>query len=148
MTKPTIWPVRPAKTQGQPGHPPSLIWVSLSAWRKLGSLAQADLSLRWMHSHFDGFVVRRLIYIVRSAFYTQPTEALDTDSEILFLPIVLIKTHTFSTFYSGCTFWPLYYNNPCDNQKCIHVFNYLQYACSFIQLKILWTFDFTPISEL
>ena len=50
---------------------------SLSAWRKLGSLAthwvhsedwsdwvdaQADLSLRWVHSHFVGFVMRRLIY--------------------------------------------------------------------------------------
>ena len=51
---------------------------SLSTWRKLGSFsyplsgqrrlwsdwedAQADLSLRWVHSHFVGFVVRRLIY--------------------------------------------------------------------------------------
>ena len=50
---------------------------SLSAWRKLGSLAthwahsedwsdwadaQADLSLRWAHSHFVGFVMRRLIW--------------------------------------------------------------------------------------
>ena len=49
--------------------------LSLSAWRKLGSLAthlahsedwsewadaQADLSLRWAHSHFVGFVMRLL----------------------------------------------------------------------------------------
>ena len=137
MTKPTILPVRPAKTQGQPGHPSSLIWVfavrmkkawalsyPLSAQRRLWSDwadAQADLSLRWMHSHFVGFVVRRLEYIVRSAFYTQPTEALDTDPEILFFPIFLIKTHTFSTIYSGCTFWPLYYNNPCDT-KCTYLY--------------------------
>ena len=42
---------------------------SLSAWRKLGSLAtdaQADLSLRWVHSHFVGFVTRQLILEVSS----------------------------------------------------------------------------------
>ena len=52
---------------------------SLSAWKKLESLtthwahsedwsdwadAQADLSLRWAHSHFVGFVVRRLTFEV------------------------------------------------------------------------------------
>ena len=66
----------------QPGHPPSLIrvfavrmrkaWVfsyPLSAQRRLWSDwvdAQAGLSLRWAHSHFVGFVIRRLIcYIGR-----------------------------------------------------------------------------------
>ena len=60
----------------QPGHPPSLIWVvavrmkkawvlsyPLSAQRRLWSDwadAQADLSLRWVHTHFVGFVTRRL----------------------------------------------------------------------------------------
>ena len=29
--------------------------------------AQADLSLRWLHSHFVGFVMRQLIYILISA---------------------------------------------------------------------------------
>ena len=64
--------VRPAET-GQPGHPPNLIrvfavrmkkaWVlsyPLSAQRRLWSNwadAQADLSLRWAHSHFVGFVM-------------------------------------------------------------------------------------------
>ena len=70
----------PSEDSGQPGHPHSLISFgqpSLSAWRKLGSLAthwahredgsdwvdaQADLSLRWAHSHFVGFVMRRLLY--------------------------------------------------------------------------------------
>ena len=63
----------------QPGHPPSLIrvfavrmkkaWVliyPLSAQRRLWSDwadAQADLSLRWAHSHIVGFVTRRLIYL-------------------------------------------------------------------------------------
>ena len=62
----------------QPGHPHSLIrvfafrtknaWVlsyQLSAQRRLWSVwanAQADLSLRWAHSHFAGFVMRRLNY--------------------------------------------------------------------------------------
>ena len=61
----------------QPGHPPSLIrvfavhmkktWVlsyPCSAQRRLWSDwadAHADLSLRWAHSHFVGFVMRRLI---------------------------------------------------------------------------------------
>ena len=68
--------VRPAKTD-QPGHLPNLIrvfavrmkkaWVlsyPLSAQRRLWSDwvdAQADLSLRWVLSHFVGFVMRRLI---------------------------------------------------------------------------------------
>ena len=62
----------------QPGHPPSLIrvfavrikkaWVlsyPLIAQRRLWSDwtdAQADLSLRWAHTHFVGFVTRRLKY--------------------------------------------------------------------------------------
>ena len=70
-----------SKDSDQPGHPPSLIESSLSAWRKLGSLAihwaqsedsdqtglwsdwaeaQAYLSLCWAHSHFVGFVMQRL----------------------------------------------------------------------------------------
>ena len=76
MTKPKKWYVCPAKTD-QPEHPPSLIrvftvcmkkaWVfsyPLSTQRRLWSDwadAQADLSLRWAHSHFVGFVMRWLI---------------------------------------------------------------------------------------
>ena len=67
----------PSDDTDQPGHPLSLIrvfavrmkkaWVlsySLSAQRSLRSDwadAQADLSLRWVYSHFLGFVVSRLI---------------------------------------------------------------------------------------
>ena len=63
----------------QPGHPPSLIrvfavcmkkaWVlsyPLSTQQRLWSDwadAQADMSLRWAHSHFVGFVMRRLILL-------------------------------------------------------------------------------------
>ena len=66
----------PSEDSDQPGHPPSLIrvfavrmkkaWVlsyPLSAQRRLWSDwadAQADLSLRWAHSHFVGFVMRWL----------------------------------------------------------------------------------------
>ena len=62
----------PSEDSDQPGHPPSLIrvftvrtkkaWVlsyPLSAQRRLWSDwadAQADLSLRWAHSHIVGFV--------------------------------------------------------------------------------------------
>ena len=67
----------PSEDSDQPGHPPSLIrvfavrmkkpWVlsyPLSAQRRLWSNwvdAQADLSLRWAHTHFVGFVMLWLI---------------------------------------------------------------------------------------
>ena len=69
--------VPPAKTQISLGIRPVRSESSLSAWRKLGSLAthwvhsedswsdwadaQADLSLRWVYSHFVGFVMSRLM---------------------------------------------------------------------------------------
>ena len=63
--------VRPAKTQISLGIRPVWSESLLSAWRKLGALAthwahskdsdqagaQADLSLRWGHTHFVGFVM-------------------------------------------------------------------------------------------
>ena len=67
MTEQTKSQVRPAKTQLSLGIRPVWPEASLSAWRKLGSLptqwahsedwsdwadAQANLSLRWAHSHF------------------------------------------------------------------------------------------------
>ena len=68
----------PSEDSDQPGHPPSLIrvfavcmkkaWVlsyPLSAQRRLWSDradAQADLSLRWVHTYFLGFVMSRLIF--------------------------------------------------------------------------------------
>ena len=70
----------PSEDSDQPGHPPSLIrvfavrmkkaWVLSYPWsaqRRLWSDwadAQADRSLRWAHSHFVGFVMRRLIFSV------------------------------------------------------------------------------------
>ena len=76
MTKPTKWHVCSAKTN-QPGHLPSLIRIFAVRMKKAQVLsyllcaqrglwsdwadAQADLSLRWAHSHFVGFVMRWLI---------------------------------------------------------------------------------------
>ena len=65
----------PSEDSDQPGHPPSLIRVFavrsmakdpcfLHADSKVWSDwadAQADLSLRWAHTHFFGFVMSRLI---------------------------------------------------------------------------------------
>ena len=70
MTKPTKWHVCPVKTQIKLGIRPVRSKSSLSAWRKIGSLAthwahsedwsdwtdaQADLSLRWVHRSFYWF---------------------------------------------------------------------------------------------
>ena len=94
MTKPTKWHVRPAKTQISLGIRPVWSESSLCAWRKVGSLVthwahsedsdqtgypktlirlggcpEADLSLRWAHSHFISFVMRRLICLITTAKY-------------------------------------------------------------------------------
>ena len=62
--------VRPAKTQISLGMCPVWSESSLSAWRKLGSLAT-----HWVHSedsdHFVGFVMSRLIYL----FHVSPYNA-------------------------------------------------------------------------
>ena len=67
----------PSEDPDQPGHPPNLIRVVTIRMKKPRVLsyarrrlwsdwadAQADLSLLWAHSHFVGFVMRRL----RSSF--------------------------------------------------------------------------------
>ena len=79
MTKPTKWPVRPAKAQISLGIRPvwSVRCLHEEAWRKLGSLAtqwahsedsaQSDLSLCWAHKsfcwfcHFVGFEAAHLL---------------------------------------------------------------------------------------
>ena len=71
----------PSEDSDQPGHPPRLISVfavrmktawtlsyPLSAQLRLWSYridAQVDLSLRRAHSHFVGFVMRRLSYSIK-----------------------------------------------------------------------------------
>ena len=62
----------PSEDSDQPRHPPSLIslrcphilsYPMSAQWRLWSDWvdAQADLSLHWAHSHFVGFVMRRLI---------------------------------------------------------------------------------------
>ena len=84
MTKQTKIACAPSEESDQPGHPSSPIrvfavrmkkaWVlsyQLSAQRRLWSDsadAQADLSLRWAHSQFVGFVMRRLISFWRKSY--------------------------------------------------------------------------------
>ena len=63
MTKPTMWLCAQRRLRSA--------WIlsyPLNAQRRLWSdwaNAQADLSLRWAHSHFVGFVMRRLILSFR-----------------------------------------------------------------------------------
>ena len=64
----------PSEDFDQPGHPPGLIKVFTVRMKKAWSLAtywvysadsdQTDLSPRWAHSHFVGFVVRRLNFLL------------------------------------------------------------------------------------
>ena len=70
MTKPTKWHVHPAKTQMSLGIRPVWSESSLCAqWvAKDPSFlhADSDLSLRWAHNHFVGFVMRQLIYFLNN----------------------------------------------------------------------------------
>ena len=86
----------PSEDSDQPGHPPSLIrvfavrmkkaWVlsyPLSAQRRLWSdwaNAQIDLSLRWAHSYFVGFVMSRLIYL-RYTWQTPSCFSVETETK-------------------------------------------------------------------
>ena len=54
MTKPQS-DCAPSEDSDQPGHPPR-------------ADAQADLSLRWAHSHFVGFVMSRLKFVSPDSF--------------------------------------------------------------------------------
>ena len=88
----------PSEDSDQPEHPPSLIkvfavrmkkaWVlsyPLSAQQRLWSdwaYAQADLSLRWAHTHFLGFVTRRLINVAK---------AMETESRCLLWSIFNLR---------------------------------------------------------
>ena len=81
----------PSKDSDQPGHPPSLIRVFAVRMKKVSTLSylltaqqrlwsdwadsQANLSLRWTHSHFVGFVISWLIwwlcYVLRKYVFCQ-----------------------------------------------------------------------------
>ena len=100
----------PSEDSDQPGHPPSLIrvfavrmkkaWVlsdPLSAQRRLWSDwadARTDLSLRWAHSHFVGFVMRVLILL-------QKTEARQSWDAVHIYPDSLTSLETGSVWHSS-----------------------------------------------
>ena len=80
MSKPTKCHVRPVKTQLSLGIRPVwsvftvrmkkawvLNYLFSAQWRIWSDWAdaQADLSLRWAHNHFVGFVMRRLKFLKR-----------------------------------------------------------------------------------
>ena len=109
MTKPTKWPVCPVKTQISLGI--RLVWSVFSAHlmgskgsnvfscrqQRLWSVwadAQADLSLRWAHSHFVGFVMRWLIRSVNILDSVWHTLDLQTFCEVL--------GHKFQNFEEWC----------------------------------------------
>ena len=87
VTKPTKWHVRPAKTHISLGICPVWSESSLCAqwvaknprflhadsedWSDWAD-AQADLSLRWAHTHFVGFVMWRLIWVPESQAAANP----------------------------------------------------------------------------
>ena len=114
MTKQTKWHVRPAKTQISLGIRPVWSEYSLSARRKLDlisyalsakrrlwsnwAVAQADLSLRWAHSHFVGFVVRWLIlgYVVTENFRMSERAHEVYKSQITVLHVELLYFQTVS----------------------------------------------------
>ena len=106
----------PSEDSDQPGHPPSLIrvfavrmkkaWVlsyPMSAQRRLWSDwadAQADLSLRWAHSHFVGFVMSRLI-----------------SNHTGDLASLYVRDSKKNEFYRSLFMWSFYFVNMCGAQK-------------------------------
>ena len=106
--------VRPVKTQISLGIRPHWSESSLSAWRKLGSLAthwayskdwsdwadaQADLNLRWAaHSHFVGFVVRRLKYCWRGSIPRDVSSSWTIQTGSLYVLQDLHEDHALQAF--------------------------------------------------
>ena len=116
MTKPTQWHLHPVKTQISLGIRPVWSESLLSAWRKLGSLAthwahsedwsdwgdaHADLSLRWAHSHFVGFVMRRLRCMSDQGWHITPASSLWPQS---------------STPIPGCLHWNSEFSLPVHSK--------------------------------
>ena len=96
----------PSEDSNQPGHPPSLISLRcpheetlgpsypLSAQRRLWSDwvdSQADLSLRWAHTHFVGFVVSWLIYMYKETRYTTKSNVNFCGFSRRFLKLLIFK---------------------------------------------------------
>ena len=93
MTRPTKLHVHPAKTQISLDICPVWSDSSMSAWRKLRSLATHSansensdhtgrMSLRWAHSHFVGFVMRRRKLATSHGHSTQPSISQDFNTSV------------------------------------------------------------------
>ena len=125
----------PSEDSDQLGHPPSLIrvfavrmkkpWVlnyPMSAqWRLWSDWAdaQADRSLRWVHSHFVGFVMRRLTCFLPpyfallphlrlplvQYFYIHPTEWLEKNKIAKGGGVLNLPTHGFSSNFACIVPW-------------------------------------------
>ena len=96
--------VHTGKTQISLGICPVWSESSLSAWRKLAD-AQADLNLRWAHSYFVGFVMRRLIlllYIIHLMFvflvpcWKSSNEASHEKKDLNTVHLVILQMHMHS----------------------------------------------------
>ena len=90
MTKPTKWSDQVFTVHMKK---PWVLSYPLSAQRRLWSDwvdAQADLSFRWVHTHFVGFIMSRLILIVK---------ILSSPSMALFYYFTLIQLILFSSLY-------------------------------------------------
>ena len=113
----------PSKDSDQPGHPPSLIRVfavrmkkaqvlsyPLSAQQRLWSDwvdAQADLCLRWVHSHIVGFVMSWLIYFCMAMW------------ENFSYWLNVLVNNWCGQFYFERSLWPLYLNLHSQKFKCL-----------------------------
>ena len=116
MTKTNKMACAPSEDSDQLGHPPSLIrvftvrmkkpWVlsyPLSAqWRLWSDWvdAQADLSFRWAHSHFVGFVMRRLTCIILFSEYFMRTRFTYVITVTCTFPIPGSSQHSEFLFYT------------------------------------------------
>ena len=114
----------PSEDSDQPGHPPRLIRVfairikealvfsyPLSAQRRLWSNwadAQADLSPRWVHTHFVGFVMSRLIF--EQAFWEGVQHLFEGNFALKFLQE---RRTVFTTFFQTTGPLVLYRSPEC-----------------------------------
>ena len=114
MTKPTKWHMRPAKSQISLGTCPVWSESSLSAWRKLGSLAtdwvhskewsdwadaQAELSLCWDNRSFCWFYHTRPLNFVCKKYKQVMQKFIFARFVFLFRPFH--KSHSTVIYFNG-----------------------------------------------
>ena len=149
----------PSEDSDQPGHPPCLIrvfavrmkkaWVlsyPLSAQRRLWSDwadAQADLSLRWAHSHFVGFVMKRLKWLceVRLVCLVFVSIFLCVEEKDIFiLGIEFTYTWTYQTTSEFCETLQCHCF-PFAFEIFLCILNSISYLSFFVEINIIWKSD-------